>query len=1735
MKIIFMMIFFKVVAILCILPLFDGEIYVLNTFDSPAVEMYDCILHEGLHYCRRPIEPIVLNRTVDEIQCLHNDGSVHSFADLYQKNVSVSTVLHQWKSSIEKVEEYIRYQENPKKLNGFICECTELKSFGKNCEYILPMGETFEQTLRAQRSMKEAYGHYVQLYGDVIRYETLECDAGLLGLDWRDICDGLQQCMAGLDEENCDLLEFNECEEDEYRCMNGMCIPEEYFLDGEFDCLDWSDEIQYYDDADCAISQASISIQCDDRICPPNEFSCGDGQCISDRLNFQTMSQSESECRNRREQNFLCETHFLIFMWTLPNGRCYESGVYNDSNENNYTRDERCNYLLKCALAGRSEAHCPCQYNSCWKFLNETCSSDSIPFSKVGIMAPYIFFFYNQTRDFFKFAPDFFRLNGTIKCHGILYNIPPDTFFPNISTLGSVEDAVCQWANKNSTCDNYQRSLTFSTICNKSRKCLSSYRIRDGFVNCVDKMDESEVPSSALQLVPTKMQQYRFRCFTDELTWLSVTALGNLEENCQNKFDQVWLGTSSKLADINCKKTAKDQCSLLRQYIKESWLSNNNATGITQQLRIPFRQYCDTFWNLLSREDENTTDCNRWWVCPEDQWRCGTGQCIDRQWVLDREWDCSDASDEDVLSDHLITNRNQRVLSQSFYMDKAKQINGSIPFSSLCDPKTEWPCLPKYFSGSLESLQHHRPCIDRSRIGDGHIDCYGGIDERNTIPQCAQSTMLGYNFQCPSDRQCIPYWHHCLGKECNVEGDDRFWCGIRKNTTDHCFHLMDAACFNGTCLSKKRCDGISDCSFGEDEYMCEYNSVSNSTAVTYRKDKEIEKKSTKQKLRLRPFPIASTVVPLTIDSTQSTTKTTTPAPESVKGQTAFWCNRGVGVKLFNDSFACFCPPQYYGEKCQYHTDRIIIQLHLDLSQSIYTIETDVKIVLKILVLFLFNEEIVTNHIFHVRPATDMNVYTKKMIHFPYSRSPKYVQYKKQRYFNRSNIINEHPYSIRIEIYERKENGEPDLNLVWQYPIYFDYLPVFRFAKVLRLTKPDIHSDPCLSNPCNNNQLCRQLQNNRSNYICLCKSHFTGTDCLQIDPLCAGGYCANQSICKPNYRGILVGNHLPFCLCFFDIYGDRCDIKHDRCEPSLCQHDGSCYSTSKPDDVACICTNEYRGKYCQFRKPELELNVNETVGHVAAVVQYYNIDFVSLNLLLSHQRVHRTLPSHLHYQFRKESAPEIILATLYSSMDQNDDQLYILSVQINASAINGTVQLNEQSRCVRIDSSMNPIMYHEKCRENVSLYCFTDGYYLCLCGENGSRVECFGYENGLDGCGECLSGGRCLKGDPSKHNEFICLCPLCYSGVRCQFNSNSFSFTLDQLFYVDLISSNKKIIVGILIFIPLFLFLLALPNNIFCLMTFVRPRCLCNGIGQYLLYMSVINQLNLAFLSCRLIHLVVNMNELHSHPTVHAYMCKIFVYLLTTSSRMVYWLSSLVAIERLYMTLFLNGRWLRKPRVARRLIYLTLIIVLLSDFYELIFVKSFLRVNNDNGGMCVMEFPIESRSIWTLYHLSMSIIHSIFPFIINLCSTLIISYVVARNRFNTRKASSNQQDQTVVTQSRMTNIRNDVHLVWQVLRENKELIIGPAITLIPQLFSLPLFIASFTLYCQNLENSWMRYVLIVCYFIRFIPPMTSFMLYVYPSSFYSSQWSATKISQWINRFRGINTPDPTSTIIWSGTK
>jgi len=225
------------VSITLLINLIHAHVLLYDTEASDIAQYFDCIYwttNATRKYCRRENIKKIFDSTVNN-NCT-NGGETWFFNDLAEQNISPTDVLS-WSSSVERVDDYAHfYYNNQQEFNHeFLCNCTRPGTFGLRCEYeLLHETITFEGAIMAQFNQKEQDPDGMQRYGDILCYQPVfECDYGLLCLDWRDICDGQQQCINGTDEENCDLLEFNECEDDEYRCDNGMCITEEYWLDGK--------------------------------------------------------------------------------------------------------------------------------------------------------------------------------------------------------------------------------------------------------------------------------------------------------------------------------------------------------------------------------------------------------------------------------------------------------------------------------------------------------------------------------------------------------------------------------------------------------------------------------------------------------------------------------------------------------------------------------------------------------------------------------------------------------------------------------------------------------------------------------------------------------------------------------------------------------------------------------------------------------------------------------------------------------------------------------------------------------------------------------------------------------------------------------------------------------------------------------------------------------------------------------------------------------------------------------------------------------------------------------------------------------------------------------------------------------------------------------------------------------------------------------------------------------------
>lgn len=219
----------------------ETRVLIYNTENDQSSEKFDCVYYKDdndyddeVAYCQRLSDAPLPNR--DEMECKNLAIKIF-FQDLIDQDIEPTDAL-EYSSNVELADLYARVFYNRSLLaenaKQFICNCTLSGTFGRYCEYQLTHDKTyFSETITAQFDQKARGDSWnTQRYGKILCYETLPCNTSDLCLDWRDICDGVQQCSSGIDEENWDKLEFNECEDDEYRCNNGMCIAEEFWLDG---------------------------------------------------------------------------------------------------------------------------------------------------------------------------------------------------------------------------------------------------------------------------------------------------------------------------------------------------------------------------------------------------------------------------------------------------------------------------------------------------------------------------------------------------------------------------------------------------------------------------------------------------------------------------------------------------------------------------------------------------------------------------------------------------------------------------------------------------------------------------------------------------------------------------------------------------------------------------------------------------------------------------------------------------------------------------------------------------------------------------------------------------------------------------------------------------------------------------------------------------------------------------------------------------------------------------------------------------------------------------------------------------------------------------------------------------------------------------------------------------------------------------------------------------------------
>jgi hypothetical protein len=379
-----------------------------------------------------------------------------------------------------------------------------------------------------------------------------------------------------------------------------------------------------------------------------------------------------------------------------------------------------------------------------------------------------------------------------------------------------------------------------------------------------------------------------------------------------------------------------------------------------------------------------------------------------------------------------------------------------------------------------------------------------------------------------------------------------------------------------------------------------------------------------------------------------------------------------------------------------------------------------------------------------------------------------------------------------------------------------------------------------------------------------------------------------------------------------------------------------------------------------------------------------------------------------------------------------------------------------------------------------------------------HVQCLRFNPNSDKCGNCLSGGQCIRGSLEQEQDFICLCPRCMYGSVCQFSAQLFSFTLDSLIIKD-VESQWDLSIGIYVAIISLAFLIGTFNNICSLFVFSRKNPRQVGVGNYLLLVSIVNIISLLLLFVKIIHILLGSAGLLMNNRINLICCKFLSSFLSITVRVNYWLISLITIERLCAVIFPTKITIKKPNIALVLSFITILILFgmhIHEFLYHIIINANPQQINSTAILCVTNFEHQIVSIYNYINV---LIHHLVPFVIQIISITLLIVWAAKSR---ARATSNR-----------TNGFSQI--LRKQFQTQKELYITPSVIIFAALPQL-IFTSSFV--CTELNYPWQRYVLLIAYLFSFIPQLCGFVIFVLPSSSYKTEFQKTKIGQILFRLQ-----------------
>ena len=933
--------------------------------------------------------------------------------------------------------------------------------------------------------------------------------------------------------------------------------------------------------------------------------------------------------------------------------------------------------------------------------------------------------------------------------------------------------------------------------------------------------------------------------------------------------------------------------------------------------------------------------------------------------------------------------------------------------------KGHHPCI-SLFNNSLI-------CLSGRHVGDGINDCLGATDEMHFCRRVYSSEHDPKRFRCRNSDICLAFNELCNNIRSCPHGDDEDFC------PNHHHRLI---CQSNSMMNQTTIEDVI-CRWNENEKnRIVYFSIHTSSNYP-QVEKNIENQTIDWQLEQNP-------IVKYIDSGESSY----PWP--------WYCNRGLRVRIRRTDddeieIGCMCPPSYYGERCQYQSQRISLTIGLIRAER-----RDVYVIILMLI-------------------DQASQWIDSYDQFEYVASQS-CGMKLNRYLlypNRPKNISTNS-SIRIDVYEK---NSMTYRGSWHLAIPFLFLPVNRISALLFMPYQQSSLSSSCSIKCENGE-CIQYRNNAQSF-CRCYSGWSGLKCdLSID--CQS--CSSDSICLGS------NNNQSICICPLMKFGPRC-LLLSSCPKHACQNHGQCIPadmTLSNKDYSCICSDQYYGSRCQYLKAKLEIyleNLNIPSYLLAYFFTISNQSDPTITIMLQKLTLFQRMVT-----FRISIPYHVVLI-------KSDQKFYLSVIQSYPNNDLSTI-INPSRECLAIANLFNSTImkmsrfervkyFHIPCQMLDYLNCFLDEFYLCLCTKDrhANCVE-FNSKTNLQCSSKysCSNDAQCLQDHPSCPSAIICVCTDCFFGNQCQFYAKGLGLTLEEILgyeikrYVRL--SKQTFSVQLSAILTMIMLLAGIINGILSILTFKNKTSREVGCGIYLLVSSIFSLTIVILFTLKFWFLFYSYRDFSSQKLILFSNCMIIEPLLKLLLYIDNWLNACVAGERAF-AVFKGISFDKKSsrQMAKWIIVCVIIINILLLTPQFLYLHLF-EDTKEERTWCVVLYS----SLLHNYSSFIQFFHFFTPFLINLFSAIFIIIGTTRQRV------------ALEDEHRFTS-----HFKSK-LKQHKHLLISPLILVI---LSLPRLIISFTLDCQKSSKHFWFYLL--GYFISFMPSVLIFLVFVLPSPTYKKEF------------------------------